>query len=180
MTQKLHIFRIMLCFVLISISATYNTNAQSFKAHIEDVGGYYRLTFTIASNDANNFTPPSLSNFEVLSGPSTSTFSNYQIINGHASHSETTTFTYILSARKSGKITIGPASIRVNGKSVHSNSVTLNAQANHSAPNGPHSPNVGTNNSVQQAGSSVTNNELVIDVPPSRTTVPELEAVLLP
>lgn len=179
MTQKLHIFRIMLCFVLISISATYNTNAQSFKAHIEDVGGYYRLTFTIASNDANNFTPPSLSNFEVLSGPSTSTFSNYQIINGHASHSETTTFTYILSARKSGKITIGPASIRVNGKSVHSNSVTLNAQANHSASNGPHSPNVGTNNSVQQAGSSVTNNDLFIDVTPSRTTVHEQEAVLL-
>lgn len=179
MTQKLHIFRIMLCFVLISISATYNTNAQSFKAHIEDVGGYYRLTFTIASNDANNFTPPSLSNFEVLSGPSTSTFSNYQIINGHASHSETTTFTYILSARKSGKITIGPASIRVNGKSVHSNSVTLNAQANHSASNGPHSPNVRTNNSVQQAGSSVTNNDLFIDVTPSRTTVHEQEAVLL-
>lgn len=169
----------MLCFVLISISATYNTNAQSFKAHIEDVGGYYRLTFTIASNDANNFTPPSLSNFEVLSGPSTSTFSNYQIINGHTSHSETTAFTYILSARKSGKITIGPASIRVNGKSVHSNSVTLNAQANHSASNGPHSPNVGTNNSVQQAGSSVTNNDLFIDVTPSRTTVHEQEAVLL-
>lgn len=115
----------------------------------------------------------------MLSGPSTSTFSNYQIINGHASHSETTTFTYILSARKSGKITIGPASIRVNGKSVHSNSVTLNAQANHSASNGPHSPNVGTNNSVQQAGSSVTNNDLFIDVTPSRTTVHEQEAVLL-
>lgn len=183
MTQKLHIFRIILCIVLIDFSTTLYTKAQSFKAQIEDVGGYYRLSYTVASSDASNFTPPSLSNFEVLSGPSTSTFSNYQIINGHASHSETTTYTYILSARKSGKITIGPASIRVNGKSVHSNSVTLNAQANHSASNGHHTPsasqNVGANNSVQQAGSSVTNNDLFIDVTPSRTTVHEQEAVLL-
>ena len=183
MTRNIQKLRLILCFALISFIASFNAKAQSFKAQIEDVGGYYRLSYTIASNDANNFTPPSLSNFEILSGPSTSTFSNYQIINGHASHTETTTYTYILSARKSGKITIGPATIHVNGKSIRSNSVTLDAQANKAASNGQHSSHATqystANNSVQQAESSVTTKDLFIDVTPSRTNVHEQEAVLL-
>lgn len=157
---------------------------QSFTAKIEELGGYYRLSFTVTSTDANGFTPPSLSAFEVLSGPSESTFSNYQYINGHASHSESKTYTYIISARHSGKINIGAATIHVGGKTLRSNPIAINAQkggGGNAAGSSQSNQRGGgqANSEVQQAGSAVTQRDLFIDVTPSRTRVREQEAVLL-
>ncbi len=160
--------------------------AQTFRAKVEDAGGYYRLSFTVSSNDAENFAPPSLDAFEVLSGPSQYTSSSVQIVNGHASSSSSTTYTYILASRKSGRMTIGPATVRVDGKTLRSNAVTFNAQVNAggggSAPQGRsqgRSGGDGYSDGVQQAGSAVTQRDLFIDVVPSRTRVREQEAVLL-
>ena len=115
--------------LFIALFVCINACAQSFKANIEDVGGYYRLTFTVTSSGVKGFTPPSLSAFEVLSGPSTFTSRNYQIVNGRESHNESTSYTYILSARKSGHITIGAATVQVNGRTLHSRPVSLHAQS---------------------------------------------------
>lgn len=169
--------------ILLLLCCLHGLRAQSFKAQIEDVGGYYRLSFTVTSTDVSRFTPPSLNDFEVLNGPSSSTFSSYQIVNGKASHNESTTYTYILSARKSGKITIGPATIQANGRTLRSSSITLDARAG-SQSNRSHSPNNGSSaepvdETLQQAGSRVSMHDLFIDVTPSRTKVREQEAVLL-
>lgn len=158
--------------------------AQTFKAEIEDVGGYYRLSYTINSNKAENFRAPYLEDaFKVLSGPSTSTFSNYQIINGHASSSSGTTYTYILAPRKSGKITIPAASAQVEGKTVKSNVLTIHTSAsgNTSSSGNPRQQSHSSLNdhSTQQAGTPVTNHDLFIDCTPSRTKVFEQEAILL-
>ena len=159
--------------------------AQSFTAKIEDIGGYYRLSFTVSSCSASNFTPPSLSAFEVLSGPNESTFRNYQIVNGRSSSSESTTYTYILSARQSGRINIGAASVHVGGKTLRSNAISVNAKKG-SEQNGSHGGQQGgrgsqtiDNGGVQQAGSAVTQRDLFIDVTPNRTRIREQEAVLL-
>lgn len=159
--------------------------AQSFTAKIEDIGGYYRLSFTVSSCSASNFTPPSLSAFEVLSGPNESTFRNYQIVNGRSSSSESTTYTYILSARQSGRINIGAASVHVGGKTLRSNAISVNAKKG-SEQNGSHGGLQGgrgsqtiDNGGVQQAGSAVTQRDLFIDVTPNRTRIREQEAVLL-
>lgn len=170
--------------ITLSLCCVFQLFGQSFTAKIEEVGGYYRLSFTVTSNDANGFTPPSLSAFEVLSGPNQSTFSNYQYINGHASHSEGTTFTYILSARHSGKINIGAATVRVGSKTLRSNPISVNAQkgSNGASAGAPQGNGRGANQAsseVQQAGSAVTQRDLFIDVTPSRTRVREQEAVLL-
>lgn len=165
------------CFSLQTITA------QSFKANIENLNGYYRLTFTVTSSDVSHFTPPSLNGYEVLSGPSTSTMSNYQLINGHASHNESTTFTYIIAPRKSGKQTIGAASVRVGNRVLRSNALVFNASAQqgggHQGNSNAHNGGNDMNNSVQQAGSPITQHDLFIDVTPSRTKVREQEAVLL-
>lgn len=181
--MKHNIFLTFLIFLLTSLGMT----AQNFTAAIEEAGSYYRLTFTVTSSDASGFNPPSLAAFEVLSGPSTSTFSSYQMVNGRTSHSETTSYTYILSAKKSGNITIGPASIRVNGRTLHSKSITLNAHAGGGGTSQRSSQGRGREDDMddiagerlQQAGSAVTNRDLFIDVTPSRTKVREQEAVLL-
>lgn len=179
--------RSLLLSLLFFALTTLHSLAQSFTAKVEPVSGYYRLTFTVTSSNASGFTPPSLAAFEVLSGPSTSTFSSYQMVNGHTSHSETTSYTYILSPKKSGQVTIGAASIRVDGRTLHSRPISLNAQAGSKAPSaqgrGTNAPSQGSEDTgldeVQQIGSAVTNRDLFIDVTPSRTKVREQEAVLL-
>ncbi len=170
---------------ILLLCSLMQTFAQSFTAKIEDIGGYYRLSFTVSSCSASAFTPPSLSAFEVLSGPNESTFRNYQMVNGHSSSSESTTYTYILSARQNGKINIGAASIRVGGKTLRSNAITVKAKKGNEQ-NGSHGGLQGGRNNnpidhggVQQAGSAVTQRDLFIDVTPSRTRIREQEAVLL-
>ncbi len=175
----------LLALALVCLFASLHVAAQGLKAQVEEVGGYYRLSFEVASRDVSGFTPPSLADFEVLSGPSTSTSSSYEIINGHASHSESTTFTYILSAKRSGRLTVGSASVRVGGRVLRSRPVVLNAHAS----GGSASASGGTRPSqrqsaaaasgVQQRGSAVTQRNLFVDVTPSRTRVREQEAVLL-
>ena len=168
--------------LLIVVITSGSAYAQSFRASVEDVGGYYRLSFSVNTAGASNFTPPSLKDFEVLSGPSESTSSSYTYINGHSSHSQSTTYTYILSARKSGRISIGSASIRVGGKVVRSHPIVLNAAAGSNVSNshgGTSQPTTQARSQVQQAGSPVTARDLFIDVTPSRTRVKEQEAILL-
>lgn len=173
--------------LFLSILFTLSAHAQQFTGKVEDVGGYYRLTYTVNRGDAERFSPPSLSDFEILSGPNTSNFSSYQLINGHASHTETTSYTYILSARKSGRVTIGSATVRVGNRVLRSRSITLNVQAGGNSSGGHSSSSANRNagnsqaadNSLQQAGSAVTQRDLYIDVTPSRTKVREQEAVLL-
>ncbi len=159
--------------------------AQSMNAQIDDMGDYFRLTFTVNSSDATSFTPPSLADFEVLSGVSKSTMSNIQVVNGHMSRSSSTSFTYILAPRKAGHLTIGSASVKVGGKTVKSRPVSFNAQAasgkaGQSSSSRARQQSGGSYNSdIQQTGSPVTERDLFIDVTPSRTKVHEQEAVLL-
>lgn len=160
--------------------------AQSFKARIEPAGAYYRLTYTISSTDAEAFVAPSLPDFEVLSGPNESKMNSMQVINGAVTKSESTTYTFILSARKSGKVTIGPASVRVGHKTFRSNAVQASvhesgASSSQHGGSGAHSggSSQAPTSEVQQAGSPVTQRDLFIDVTPSRTKVHEQEAILL-
>ncbi len=166
-------------------SCTQWLYAQSMNAQIDDMGDYFRLTFTVNSSDATSFTPPSLADFEVLSGVSKSTMSNIQVVNGHMSRSSSTSFTYILAPRKAGHLTIGSASVKVGGKTVMSRPVSFNAQAasgkaGQSSSSKARQQSGGSYNSdIQQTGSPVTERDLFIDVTPSRTKVHEQEAVLL-
>lgn len=172
-------------FILIySIFLSLSTFAQSFTAKVDEVGGYYRLAFTVSDKNVSNFAPPSLANFEVLSGPNVSTFSNYQMINGRTSHSETTSYTYIISPKKTGKQIIGAASVKVGNRIIHSKPIAFNAQtaggANGSNQAGPKkSQSVNIDNSIQQAGSPVTHRDLFIDATLNKTIVQEQEAILL-
>lgn len=116
-------------FPLLSFFFFIQLHAQQFTAGVEGLGQYYRLSFTVDSRGAEDFTPPSFAEFDVLSGPSESTSSSYQIINGKASHSESTTYTYILSPRREGTFKIGTASVKVKGKTLRSRPVTVDVSA---------------------------------------------------
>ncbi len=79
------------------------------------VGEQFRLTFTVNSRPTT-FHPPTIGNFDVLAGPSQSSFSSTQIVNGQVTQSESISFTYVLQADKEGKFKIGSAQVTVKGK----------------------------------------------------------------
>lgn len=118
------IFSIISIFSILSIPAFGQVTFKASANNVVEVGENFRLNFTVNA-DGSNFKPPSLSGFRVLAGPSTSTSSSFQYINGKASQSVANTYSYIIQGSKVGKFNIPSASITVDGKEYHSNTLTI-------------------------------------------------------
>jgi hypothetical protein len=88
------------------------------------VGEQFRLSFTL-NESGSDLQLPDLSNFDVLMGPSTSQSSSFQMINGRTTQSVSFSYIFVLRAKKEGKFTIRPASIKANGKTYESNSLDI-------------------------------------------------------
>lgn len=91
---------------------------------IVGLGDQFRLGFTL-NEKGSDLQLPDLSNFDVLMGPSTSQSSSIQIINGKTTQSTSFSYIFVLRAKKEGKFTIRPASIKVDGKIYESNSLEI-------------------------------------------------------
>lgn len=122
MLKKLQIFLIV---VLTGFSAL-GDNVRFVMEGPEAVtmGEQFRLGFTL-NTTGSDLQLPDLSNFDVLMGPSTSQSSSFQIINGKTTQSVSFSYIFILRAKKEGKFTIRPASIKVDGKTYESNSLEI-------------------------------------------------------
>jgi len=88
------------------------------------IGEQFRLGFTI-NEQGSDLQLPDLSNFDVLMGPSTSSSTSMQYINGKTTQSSSFSYMFILRAKKEGKFTIRPGSIKVGGKTFESNSLEI-------------------------------------------------------
>ena len=89
------------------------------------VNNRFRLEYTVNSKDAGQPVLPDFKGFEILSGPTTSSYSTTSTINGKRSSDSGFTFTYLLLPKAAGEYTIPGARIEVGGKSITSNSVTI-------------------------------------------------------
>ncbi|MFA5297996.1 MAG: BatD family protein, partial [Lutibacter sp.] len=65
----------------------------------------FRIEFSVNKQGADNFKPPSFSNFKVVGGPSSSVSQSW--INGKASYLQS--YIYILEPKNEGEFTIEPA-----------------------------------------------------------------------
>lgn len=120
--------------------AVFNFNtikAQKLTAQVSKtkvlVGEVFQVNFS-ANGAMAGFKPPSFADFDVYSGPNQST--SIQIING--SMSQSISYSYLIAARKEGKLTIGPASASINGQKSESNAIVIEAikgQGNQNAQN---------------------------------------------
>ncbi|HPD95433.1 MAG TPA: BatD family protein [Tenuifilaceae bacterium] len=106
--------------LLFAQSITFDVNAPN----IVEVGEQFQLSYT-ASARPSQFTPPTISDFEVLAGPSTSFSSSFQNINGKVTQTQTYSYTYVLEATKEGKFTIPPAEAVFNKETVTSKPITI-------------------------------------------------------
>ncbi len=144
------------------------------------VGEQFRLTYTVNTDDVSGFRAGNIPDaFEVLMGPSTSTQSSFQMVNGHTSSSTSVTYTYILSATKNGSFTIPAAHATVNGKSLHSNElhIKVSGTAQQGSNGGGQRPQGA--GQARAAGSHISGSDLFIKVSANKSHVHEQEPILL-
>ena len=99
------------------------------------VGTPFRLVFTVNA-EASDFTPPPLEALTVIAGPTSSTSQYESIINGQRTSSISIGFTYVVEAKQEGVISIGSASVVVEGKRAQSDPVTIEAIKGEAPPQG--------------------------------------------
>lgn len=118
-----------LMFFMFILFSSFRLNAQEveFSASappVVAVGEQFRLTYSLNSS-GSDLRLPDLGKFQLVSGPSTSSSSSVQIINGQMTQTRSTTYTYILRATETGEFTIGPASINIDSESYNSNPLKI-------------------------------------------------------
>jgi len=99
----------------------------SVKANAPNVvkkGQQFRLVYTINAK-VDGFDAPSIDDFRVLAGPSTSTSTNISIVNNQMTRKFELKYTYVLEADKEGTFTIAPAKVKVEGKVYESNALKI-------------------------------------------------------
>lgn len=102
-----------------------------------------RVDFTM-NRDGDNFMPPDFNGFLVVGGPNQSLSNSY--INGKRSFSKT--YSYFLSPQKLGKITLGTATILIEGQTYSSKPIAIQVTKQSSVPQDPNNPDYVANAAV--------------------------------
>ena len=113
-----------LYFTLLLFYLTQILFAQNFEVKVDQrkVGLYERFTISfILDDNGENFSPPPFHDFDIVSGPS----EEKRVIGSNGNWSQTTIYSYILKPKKIGIFTILPASIKVKGKIIGSQPITV-------------------------------------------------------
>lgn len=175
--MKKYILMLLLCMFGVNIQAEVQVKASA--PDVVEVGEQFRLSFTVNTQDVSNFSFPEVTGFSVDMGPSRSSQSSFQIINGRTSQSSTLTYTYILSALKSGTFKIPAATVTVGGKPYRSNTLTIKVLDNGGGGSQNHSGRGRERMHTQDAGSQITGKDLFITVTADKKRLYEQEAVVL-
>lgn len=136
------------------------------------VDNYFRLEYKVTTTtDVSEPILPDIKGFELRNGPVLSQFTSGRNINGKVTLSSTITYTYIFLAKEIGEFTIPGAKITANGKSITSNSVTINVLKENGNGNG---------NMNNSSGSrSIGENDVFITATVSKSKVFKDEALLV-
>lgn len=175
MLKRLFMAVMLVCGFVISQAQSVSFTASAKK--VVSVGERFRLIYSLNA-EGENFVPPYLNDFSVLSGPSTSSSSSVQIMNGQITQSVSLSYTYVLEAAKEGKFTIKPAQVNVDGKTYKSNSIEIEVVKG----SAPQQQGGGQQQSQQQAQRSntgdVSDDDLFVRVALNKTNVYEGEPIV--
>ena len=182
-----HKLLIVLSFIGIALGAYADEvvfKAQAPKQVV--VGRPFQLTFSV-NQRSRDLRAPEFTDFDVLSGPYTSTSSSTSFVNGHRTSSFEQTYTYMLMAQKAGTFTIAPASIKVDGETYQSNGVRITVLPEDEQPSnssqgsqaGAAGQTASRSNSNSAQGSNVSSENIFVRTVASKTRVHEQEALLV-
>ena len=92
------------------------------------------LQYTIKAK-GNDFRPPSLMNFHILSGPNQGFSQRYYNLNGKTTREITTTISYSIQAKQTGTFIIPSASVTVNGEKIKSKIIKIKVEKGNESNN---------------------------------------------
>ncbi|MEK7254155.1 MAG: BatD family protein, partial [Bacteroidota bacterium] len=106
-------------------AATFAQSTITFEAHTSAkqvlLNSYFEVSFTLKNAGGSDFSSPGFEGFTVLAGPSTS--ESMSIIQGKVAREMS--ISYTLQPRNLGKLTIGSAAIKANGKKMLTEPFTI-------------------------------------------------------
>lgn len=156
MKKKYYILFLLLFCTGVLLADEVKFTASASKTTV-GTGEQFQIDFAVNGN-GENFNPPNINGFQLLSGPNMST--SMESINGNTTVS--TSYSYIIMAVKEGDFTIGPASIVVNGRKLSTAPIRIKVvkgqpvqQQNAQAQSGP-------DNSINDGGSTDLSKSLFI------------------
>lgn len=114
-----------ICATYMAMAQTFTTKAPSSAAQNEP----FRVEYVINTSNAGSLHCPNSTDFTILGGPSTSTFSSTQWVNGKSTSTSSVTYTYILQATRTGKLNLPRPTVKVGGKSVQATAASINITA---------------------------------------------------
>ena len=168
-------------FAVAVITTVAQTLTASAPSHVS-AGEQFRLSFKVNTQNVSGFKVGNIPDaFEVLMGPSTSSQSSFQIINGHTTQSSSITYTYILVATKNGTFTIPTAHITADGNSISSHpiSITVSGTAQNAQSQQGGRRQQQAEEPMRAAGSRISGSDLFIKVSANKRRVHEQEPILL-
>lgn len=163
--------------IITSLAQTVKLNAPD----VCEVGRRVNISYVVDTQDVEDIQVGTFSGFELLYGPSTSQQSSFQMINGKTTHSSTITFTYVLLAKEEGDFTLPKASVKIGGKTIHSNTTNIKVlPASQNSQTGGSSSSQGTRQQRNRtANGTIGDGELFITSTVSKSKIYEQEAVVL-
>ena len=172
---------ILALFMSISIMLVAQEPTMTLRAP-STVGEGQRFSVTYEINARpSEFKTPTFTNFNFLGGPSQSSSSSTQYINGKVSHSLSVSYTYYLSASAEGTYTIPKASCKVDGKTITSNTAQIVVTKSASNQNQSQQASGRRQQSQQQdeAPTVIDENSLFVKVSANKTNVYQGEEIIL-
>ena len=145
------------------------------------VGRPFQITYTV-NQRSRDLRAPEFTDFDVLSGPYTSTSSSTSFVNGKRTSSFEQTYTYMLMAQRAGTFTISPATVKVDGENVQSNGVRIEVlpEDQQSSSTSQTGQSGQTRQSSQSSSSSQASSEnIFVRTIASKTKVHEQEALMI-
>lgn len=174
--------RFILSILLIALTAAVSLHAQvSFTVKPPSrvyEGQRFPVTFRLTNAEGSDLKVSQINGCTLLYGPSVSTSQSYQVVNGRASSTSATEYTYYYKADKAGSFTIPAASVLADGKRYTTKAVSFTihdiADANTPASQRP----VDVDDvDTQAAGRRVNSDDVFVRIILSKSSAYEQEAI---
>lgn len=142
-------------------------------------GEQFRIEYTVNSDRVSNFANPNFGGLEVLYGPAQSVQSSYQYVNGRASHSSSTTLTFLVVAEKAGTYTVSGGVVTAAGGRARANTLRINVGKGSSRSTSAGGRSMASSVPSSSGSAKISGKDLFIAATASKTVVHEQEALLL-
>ena len=172
--------RVILFLLMVALLPAFAQMVRLQAPDVCEVGRRINISYVVDTQDVDDIQVGEFPGFELLYGPSTSTQSSFQMINGKTTHSSTITFTYVLLAEKEGDYTLPAASVKVNGKTIRSGTASIQVLPSSNTSQGQGaSGHSSSSQATRNTDGSISDKDLFITATASKKRIFEQEAVVL-